>query len=121
VTQDKPFTIAPPDPLKLDVSSLPSFRQEPQRTAGGDVIRREVTVFNTVDHGAGRVETGWRYKDGSSREPTHQWCTYRALSADGLGTMNFSLADDGVPDSTIAPSVPDVKGALAKCQWWRGG
>jgi hypothetical protein len=28
------------------------------RTAGGDVIRREVTVFSTVRHGLGTVTTG---------------------------------------------------------------
>jgi hypothetical protein len=65
VTQDKPFTIAQPEPLKIDVGSLPSFRQEPQKTAGGDVIRREVTVFSRCRGCDHRVEIQRRKRRGA--------------------------------------------------------
>jgi hypothetical protein len=42
----------------------------------GNVIRREVTVFNSVPHGDGDVTTGWKYKDGGSEEPYDQFCYY---------------------------------------------
>src|SRR3954462_6536083 len=58
VQQDRPFTIQPPGPLKVDLPSFPSlpFASNAEggggqaKTAAGDVIKREVTVFSTVDH-----------------------------------------------------------------------
>jgi hypothetical protein len=119
VTQDKSFTIAPPDPLKLDVGSLPRLPQEPQKTAGGEVIHREVTVFSNVQHNPGVVVSGWKFKDGSGREPLSQYCYYDTPASDGT-THTIYLAEDTVRRQYIAAGVPDLEGAIAKCQWWRG-
>ncbi|MGC1294563.1 MAG: hypothetical protein WA869_05940, partial [Alloacidobacterium sp.] len=46
------------------------------KTAAGEVIRREVTVFSNVEHGSGTVVTGWNYRDGSGGVPVQQFCYY---------------------------------------------
>jgi hypothetical protein len=123
VTQDKPFMVAPPEPLKIDNGDLASrvdqIRQE-AKAAGGNVISREVTVFSNVNHGLGLVVTGWSYRDGSGREPVRQYCYYTASKPDGSSTK-VDIASDRVRASTIgAGLIPDLEGALAKCQWWQG-
>jgi hypothetical protein len=123
VTQDKPFTIAPPEPLKIDPADLAGRVEQIRRdakTAGGDVISREVTVFSNVNHGPGLVVTGWSYKDGSGREPVRQYCYYLTPKPDGSSTR-VDIGSNGVRASNIAAGlVPDLEGALAKCQWWQG-
>jgi hypothetical protein len=123
VTQDKPFTIAPPEPLKIDggdfAARVEQLRRE-AKTADGNVISREVTVFSNVNHGPGRVVTGWSYRDGGGREPVRQYCYFTAPVANGSSTK-VDLASDGVRSSNIGTGlVPDLEGALTKCQWWRG-
>jgi hypothetical protein len=87
------------------------------RTVTGDVIQREVTVFSTVKHEAGGVVTGWVYKDGASDGvPMRQFCYYTAANFDGSSTR-IDLALDGKRQPNIW-QVPQVEGALAKCQWW---
>jgi hypothetical protein len=123
VTQDKPFTIAPPEPLKIDGADLASRVEQIRRdakTAGGDVISREVTVFSNVNHGPGLVVTGWSYKDGSGREPVRQYCYYLTPKPDGSSTR-VDIGSNGASASNIAAGlVPDLEGALTKCQWWHG-
>jgi hypothetical protein len=110
VTQDKPFVVAPPDPLKIE---------QGQVTAAGDVIKREVTVFSQVQHGPGIVVTGWNYKDGSGGMPVTQFCYYTARNPD-RSSKRVDLADDGTRRPQISVDlVPDLEGALSKCQWWR--
>jgi hypothetical protein len=118
VVQDKPFTFAPLDPIKVDISDI-KVPALPATTAGGDVIRREVTAFSQVDHASGKVVTGWRYKDGVSREPFWQYCYYNAHNPNGTST-EVDIADNTVRRANILVAVPDLEGALAKCQWWRG-
>jgi hypothetical protein len=123
VMQYKPFTITQPEPLKIDGGDLAArveqLRQE-AKTGGGSVISREVTVFSNVNHGPGLVVTGWSYRDGGGREPVGQYCYFVAPAASGSSTK-VDLASDGVRASNIgAGLVPDLEGALAKCQWWRG-
>jgi hypothetical protein len=87
------------------------------RTVTGDVIKREVTVFSTVNHEPGDVVTGWVYKDGASDGvPMRQYCYYRAANFDRSSTT-IDLAKDGkrVLDSGLVPRVGE---ALSKCQWW---
>jgi len=123
VTQDKPFALAPPESLKIDEGDLARRVEQIRRdakTAGGDVISREVTVFSNVNHGPGLVVTGWSYKDGSGREPVRQYCYYTAPKSNGSSTK-VDIASDGVRTPNIEPSlVPDLEGALAKCRWWQG-
>jgi hypothetical protein len=75
VTQDKPFIVAQPEPFKVEPGTVKVQQPFPGgagdvRTAGNDVIRREVTVFSTVRHGPGTVTTGWKCQDGG--KPVHQ-------------------------------------------------
>ena len=93
VTQDKPFIVAQPEPFKVEHGEITIKVQQPSpgvagglagdvKTPGGDVIRREVTVFSTVRHGPGTVTTGWKYQDGSGGKPVHQYCYYETLNGD---------------------------------------
>jgi hypothetical protein len=89
------------------------------KTAGSNVISREVTVFSNVNHGPGLVVTGWSYRDGSGRKPVRQYCYYTTPKPDGSSTK-VDIASDGVRTPNIgAALVPDLEGALAKCQWWQ--
>jgi hypothetical protein len=104
VEQDKPF-IAPPE--------LPnSDRKE------SNAIKREVTVFWSVTHGLGEVVTGWKYADGRGGNPVHQYCYYSAPNADH-SSRRVDIASNRIPSPNIN-GVPDLEGALAKCQWGRG-
>lgn len=129
VIQGKPFEIAPPPPLKIDPSATlkvevptPSSdsRNGPDtKTPEGDVIRREVTVFYTVRYGPGHVTTGWNYKDGTGRIPVRQYCYYSAFNID-YSITRIDIASNGARLPNASPSlVPELEGALAKCQWWK--
>lgn len=126
VTQDKPFIVAQPEPFKVEPREITIKVQQPfpgvagdLRTAGGDVIRREVTVFSTVRHGPGTVTTGWKYQDGSGGKPVHQYCYYETLNADRSSrTVQIAVNRNQLPH--IDAGVPDLEGAFAKCQWWQG-
>jgi hypothetical protein len=129
VSQDKPFELAKPEPLKVEPGGL-TVKVEPQspttsaiggdaKTAVGEVIMREVTVFSTVKHGTGHVTTGWRYRDGTGSVPLGQYCYYSAPNNDSSSTR-IEIAVDGARLPTISASlVPELEGALAKCQWWK--
>jgi hypothetical protein len=122
VTQERPFMMAPPEPLKIDVGDLAGRVEQLRRevkTAGGNVISREVTVFSNVSHSPGFVVAGWSYRDGSGREPVRQYCYYEAPESNG-SRMRIDIASGGVRESNIGTGlVPDLEGALAKCQWWQ--
>jgi hypothetical protein len=130
VTQDKPLIIAPPEPLKIEPGQL-TVKVEPQlpattgvggdtKTPTGEVIKRDVTVFSTVKHGPGVVVTGWRYRDGSGGTPVHQYCYYSTENI-GSSSKRVDIASDRVrsSDMDLRP-IPDLEGALSKCQWWQG-
>jgi hypothetical protein len=105
VEQDKPF-IAP---------SLPnSDRRE------ANAIKREVTVFWSMTHALGEVVTGWKYADGRGGNPVHQYCYYSAPNADH-SSRRVDIASNRIPSPDINGGlVPDLEGALAKCQWRQG-
>jgi hypothetical protein len=128
VTQDKPFALAQPDPLKIETGQL-TIKTEAapitsgvgadKRTPTGEVIRREVTVFSNVKHGPGTVVTGWTYPDGGGSVPVRQYCYYSASNVDHSSTrVDIAFNGDRVPPAS-ALLVPDLEGALAKCQWWQ--
>jgi hypothetical protein len=123
VTQDKPLTVEPPAPLKIDGEDLANRVDRIRREAkvpSGSVISREVTVFSNVNYGPGLVVTGWSYRDGSGREPVRQYCYYTAPKPNGSSTK-VDIATDRVRAPNVgAGLVPDLEGALAKCQWWQG-
>jgi hypothetical protein len=131
VTQDKPLTVASPPPIKIDpdVPTLKIERSSPlpgnglgtdRKTSEDDVIRRDVTVFSTVKHATGQVTTGWNYRDGTGGIPVRQYCYYSAPKLDYSSTR-VDIAFNGDPLPNISASlVPELQGALAKCQWWQG-
>jgi hypothetical protein len=132
VAQDKPFALAPPGPLKIEpgeVTIKVEQSQQPQiksglanalKTGAGDVIMREVTVFSSVIHGPGAVVTGWNYKNGSGGAPVSQFCYYTTPDVD-RSSRRVNIASDRVRQSDISTDlVPELEGALAKCQWWHG-
>jgi hypothetical protein len=130
VKQETPFVVAPPDPLKIEQGQLTvkvdhspdppiSDRLANSQTGTGDVIKREVTFFSNVQHGQGTVVTGWNYKDGRGGTPVDQFCYYTSRNPD-QSSKRVELALNGVRLSQINLNlVPDVEGALLKCQWWR--
>ena len=123
VEQDQPFVLAQPKPLEIDTAKPIVEGDQPRtdsnaKTSSGDVIRREVTVFWTTKHGPGDVTTGWNYKDGSGGMPVAQYCYYAVLNGNGSVTK-VDIASDGSRSPQISASlVPDLEGALKKCQWW---
>jgi hypothetical protein len=133
VTQDKPFVVGASEPLKIDPAKLTvSVEQSPSphsvvsgvdanaKTAGGDVIKREVTVFSNVRHGPGAVVTGWNYADGSGGVPVQQYCYYSAPDLDH-SSKRVDIAANGVRLLDVnAGLVPDLEEAVGKCQWWQG-
>ena len=123
VEQDKPFRVEQDKPFKIDPSTSSTINggDAGDKTASGDLIRREVTVFSEVEHGSGDVVTGWTYKDGSGGVPVRQYCYYNAPNADG-STIKVDIATNGFRLPSITSSlVPNLEGALAKCQWWHSG
>jgi hypothetical protein len=126
VTQDGPFTvtqqIVQQEPLKIEQLPLSviSGVGADATTATDQVIRREVTVFSNVKHGSGAVVTGWNYRDGGGGVPVGQYCYYSASKVDSSITR-VDIASNGIPAPHIsALLVPNLEGALAKCQWWQG-
>src|SRR5262249_27199571 len=127
VSQREPFKLELPGPLKIEPGELTIKTEQPSpalatdtKTALGDVIQRKVTVFSNVRHGPGTVVTGWSYSDGSGRVPIHQYCYYTAQNA-GYSSNRVDIASNHIRSFNIdARLVPDLEGALAKCQWWQG-
>jgi hypothetical protein len=126
VSQDKPFVVVQSEPLKVDPAKVIVGTEESPRsgisadpkTPTGEVIRREVTVFSNVKHGAGLVVTGWNYRDGSGGVPVQQFCYYTAPNVD-QSSKKVDIAVNHVPQPNLdAGLVPDLEEALAKCQWW---
>jgi hypothetical protein len=127
VVQEKPFVF---EPLKIDPGQL-TLKVEPQspatsgvagstKTSTGDVIEREVTVFSNVRHGPGVVVTGWNYRDGSGGTPVQQYCYYTTPNIDH-SSKRVDIASNRVRSPNLDPGLlPDLEGALAKCQWWQG-
>jgi hypothetical protein len=129
VTQDKPFVITQSEPLKMDPAKLTVMVEGSPRsidngvstdskTAAGDIIRREVTVFSSVRHGPGTVVTGWNYRDGSGGAPIQQFCYYTAPNVDH-SSNRVDIASNHVRLPNLDPGlVPDLEETLTKCQWW---
>jgi hypothetical protein len=89
------------------------------KTPNGDIIRREVTVFSSIDHYGGTVWTGWKYKDGASAgAPLQQFCYWLSNNSSGQSTK-IDIAYDGKRLKNTG-LVPMVEEAMAKCQWWNG-
>jgi hypothetical protein len=73
-----------------------------------------------VRHGLGEVVTGWKYADGRGGNPVHQYCYYSAPNADH-SSRRVDIASNRIPSPNInGKLVPDLEGALAKCQWGPG-
>jgi hypothetical protein len=121
VTQDKPFIVVQSEPFKVEQSSptVTNGVGRDAKTATGDVISREVIVFSHVKHGPGTVVTGWKFRDGSGGVPVAQYCYYSAPNIDSSITK-MDIASNGARLLNASSLVPELEGALAKCQWWQG-
>jgi len=122
VEQDKPFKVEQDKPFKVEQDkpfvAPPELPNSDRKEA--NAIKREVTVFWSVTHGLGEVVTGWKYADGRGGNPVHQYCYYSARNADHSITR-IDIASNRIPSPNINGGlVPDLEGALAKCQWGQG-
>jgi hypothetical protein len=121
VTQRAPFKLEQDKPFKLEQDKpfiAPSLPNSDRKEA--NAIKREVTVFWSVTHGLGEVVTGWKYADGRGGNPVHQYCYYSAPNADH-SSRRVDIASNRIPSPNINGGlVPDLEGALAKCQWRQG-
>jgi len=122
VEQDKPFKVEQDKPFKVEQDKQfiapPELPNSDRKEA--NAIKREVTVFWSVTHGLGEVVTGWKYADGRGGNPVHQYCYYSAPDADH-SSRRVDIASNRIPSPNINDGlVPDLEGALAKCQWGRG-
>ena len=93
-----------------------------RETPSGEIIKREVTVFQSVKHGSGEVVTGWTYKDGSGASaPAQQYCYYVVPTGEHASNK-IDIAANGNRLPEIDTSlVPNLDAALNQCQWWREG
>jgi hypothetical protein len=121
VTQRAPFKLEQDKPFKLEQDKsfiAPSLPNSDRKEV--NAIKREVTVFWSVTHGLGEVVTGWKYADGRGGNPVHQYCYYSAPNADH-SSRRVDIASNRIPSPNINGGlVPDLEGALAKCQWRQG-
>ena len=120
VEAPEPLKIAPTKPTVSveQPSSVDGGTRTEPKTATGDVIKREVTVFSNVRHGLGTVVTGWNYRDGSGGTPVRQYCYYTAHNLDH-SSQKVDIASDGVRLADVGVElVPDLEEALGKCQWF---
>jgi hypothetical protein len=115
VVQTPPVVIEQPESNKAVSRNEHGKVQEKSST--NEVIRREVTVFWSVNHLNGEVMTGWVYHDGAGRVPTRQFCYYSTRNPD-FSIRRVDLALDQKPLSTANSLLPDVEAAFAKCHWW---
>jgi hypothetical protein len=74
--------------LRLSDIKIGKYSPGEYRTSTGNVISREVTVFNSIKHHEAFVTTGWKYKDGAA--------TDHAISS-----ANYFQAGDGGVDFKV--------------------
>jgi hypothetical protein len=89
------------------------------QTKNGQAIKREVTVFQEVQHGQGRIVTGWKYHDGESDSPFSQFCYYSKRTSDSIKSEDVTyIGADGHMENTDRKKVPDFEAAYGKCLWF---
>ncbi|MPR11767.1 hypothetical protein [Microvirga tunisiensis] len=79
------------------------------------------TIFKTVNYGAGKVTTGWKFKSNEDTAPFNEYCYYVQLQSSGGGMVTVDLAEDGKmspPSGTLAIDHGD---AAKRCIWFNGG
>jgi hypothetical protein len=107
-----------------EIKHIPIIPGDPGSHAktNGNVIDREVTVFQKVPHDNGSaVVTGWQYADGASADqpPKNQFCYWASERLGGTtATTRIDLADNGKRLQNIGAGVPQLENALQKCIWW---
>lgn len=115
--------------VKLDASGLPDIakllKQQPAapgKGTDGRVIKREVTVFTSVEMSSNRtVVSGWNFTSGDAEKPNKQYCYVSTPEkANSLSSRRVDIAFDHVPIEISRSAVADFDGALAKCAWWQG-
>ena len=114
--------IDPSSTIKVDVPpiQLPAAKG-PEKTEDGDIIKREVTVFYSVELSSNRsVVTGWKYPNGAATQPTGAYC-YVSEDNPGSVSKRVDIAVDGITLTSARSLVPDFDQLLGKCVWWSGG
>jgi hypothetical protein len=112
------------EPRVVSVEPKSSQTQRPSGISPDTVIKKEVTVFRTVDHENGTVVTGWKYPDGASenQSPTYQYCYWKSgLLGDTTAEAVIHIATNGERLPNIASTMPDLERAIQKCIWWNDG
>jgi hypothetical protein len=120
---DASVKLDPASRVRVEISQLPSsiLNSTSGKTTAGEVIKKQVTVFLSLDHSPGEVTTGWRFLDGHGGEPVDQYCYYLFSNGDVTSTK-VDIASNGVRKPNIpGGSVPDLERALGKCQWFKAG
>jgi hypothetical protein len=110
-----------PAPPPVDINKyIP--KGEPPKTSAGEPIKRDVTVFSSVEHDGGQIVTGWRFKDGAAGSPPlGQYCYYAtAATIAGQAQTRVDIADDGIAIDAAQNNVPNFASAVTKCQWYDG-
>jgi NAD(P)-dependent dehydrogenase (short-subunit alcohol dehydrogenase family) len=95
--------------------AIEAFNVNTAARLGGGLWHQRVTVrFGDQDGRAGGV-----YRDGGGGVPVAQYCYYSAPNVDQSSTR-IDIASNGSRAPHLgALLVPDLEGALAKCQWWQ--
>ena len=107
--------------MKLANVNVQKYGPGEYRSSNGNVIKRQVTVFNSVNHGDGSIVTAWQYKDGEATEPENQWCYYFVSAGDSGIDIKINLAVNGKRIFNDAVrKVPQNEEAVGKCQWFGG-
>jgi hypothetical protein len=107
--------------LRLSDIKIGKYSPGEYRTSTGNVISREVTVFNSIKLDEGFVMTGWKYKDGAATEPYDQFCYYTVQAGDSGVDFKIDLFTGGKRIFNDAVSkVPNYEEAFGKCQWYGG-
>ena len=93
----------------------------PPLPSGADpAIKTAVTVFKSLPHGDGDVETGWKFATGNAKIPSGQYCHYRQKAGAGNTTVQH-IASDGVITSSAGVAPAEQAARFQKCQWWQDG
>lgn len=119
VALDPDATVAVERPVGTATQTVPDLASQPTKTDDGDVIKREVTVFSSVEFGNGSIYTGWNYANGKAKVPTNQFCYFTHTKSDG-SSERIELAQDRQSFPASKKLLRQFDEALSKCIWFGG-
>ena len=119
VSIDPTATVGVKGTIATQAPVQPQVATQAQKTDEGDAIKREVTVFNSVEFGKGEVVTGWKYANGTGKLPSFQYCYFTEPKADGT-EQKINLSVNRTIDTNARRLLPNADSALSKCVWFGG-